>query len=76
MNKFNRVVVVIVLLKVIAFSVLIMVNKFLDLFEWAKVSSKVIGFLADQNIYLTGGTLLVVLIVSIILMVYEFKRSR
>jgi len=69
------VVVVIVLLKIIAFSVVVMVNKFLNLFEWANVSSKVIGFLADQNIYLTGGILLVVFIASIILMVYEFKRS-
>jgi len=63
------------LLKVIAFSIAIAVNKFLDLFEWAKISSKIIGFTADLNIYLLGGTLLAVFVVSIILLVYEFRRS-
>ncbi len=75
MNKFNRVVVVIVLLKVIALSILVAVNKFLNLFEWAKVSNKVIGFLAEQNIYILGGALLVVFLISLILLIYEFKRS-
>jgi hypothetical protein len=75
MDKFNRVAVVIVLLKVIAFSILVAVNKFLNLFEWAKASNKVIGFLADQNIYILGGVLLAVFLISLILLVYEFKKS-
>ena len=76
MNKFNKVVVVIVLFKIILFSIAVVVNKFTNLFEWAKISNKVIGLIASQNIYLTGGVLLVVFIVCIVLLVFEFRKKQ
>ena len=76
MNKFNKVVVVIVLFKIILFSIAVVVNKFTNLFEWAKISNKVIGLAASQNIYLTGGILLVVFVVCIVLLVFEFRKKQ
>lgn len=75
MSGFNRVVTVIVLFKIILFSIAVVVNKFLNLFEWAKISNKIIGFLAELNIYLMGGILLAVFAACIVLLVYEFKKS-
>ncbi len=75
MNKFNRVVVVLVLLKIILFSIAAVVNKFLNLFEWSKILDKIIGFVGGLNIYITGGALLAVFIISLILLIFEFRRS-
>jgi hypothetical protein len=75
MNKFNKVVVIIVLLKIILFSITAVVNKFTHLFGWADVANKVIGSIAGLNIYITGGALLVVFVVCIVLLVYEFRKK-
>ena len=66
---------IIVLFKIILFSIVVAVNKFINLFIWAEVTNKVIGSIAGLNIYITGGVLLVVFVACIILLVYEFRKK-
>jgi len=75
MTVFNKVVTIIILLKIIAFSVVAVVNKFMNLFVWKEVINKVIGFVANLNIYILGSAFGVAVIVSLILLVLEFRRS-
>ncbi len=74
MNIFNRVVVILVLLKVALFSVAVVLNKFFDFFIWKSLVDKVISFVTNQNIYLLGGVIVVVFAACIVLLVYEFSR--
>jgi hypothetical protein len=75
MTVFNKVVTILVLLKIIALSVIAVVNKFMNLFVWKEVIDKVIGFIAGLNIYILGSAFGVAIIVSLILLVLEFRRS-
>jgi hypothetical protein len=75
MTVFNKVVTILILLKIIAFSVVAVVNKFMNLFVWKEVINKVIGFVANLNIYILGSALGVAVIVSLVLLVLEFRRS-
>ena len=75
MKIFNRVVVIIVLFKIILFSIIAVVNKIANLFTWADVTNKVIGSIGGLNIYITGGILLVVFVACIVLLVYEFRKK-
>lgn len=75
MKIFNRVVVIIVLFKIILFSIAAVVNKFTNLFTWTDVTNKVIGSIAGLNIYITGGILLVVFVACIVLLVFEFRKK-
>ncbi|MFZ3085941.1 MAG: hypothetical protein WA097_04745 [Candidatus Hydromicrobium sp.] len=75
MKIFNRVVMIIVLFKIILFSIIAVVNKIANLFTWADVTNKVIGSIAGLNIYITGGVLLVVFVACIVLLVYEFRKK-
>ena len=75
MKIFNRVVVIIVLFKIILFSIIAVVNKIANLFTWTDVSNKVIGSIANLNIYITGAILLVVVAGCIVLLVFEFRKK-
>ena len=75
MKIFNRVVMIIVLFKIILFSIIAVVNKFINIFTWADVTNKVIGSIAGLDIYITGGILLVVFVACIILLVFEFRKK-
>jgi len=75
MTVFNKVVTIIVLLKIIAISVVAVVNKFMNLFVWKEVVDTVIGFVANLNIYILSSVLGVAVIVSLVLLVLEFRRS-
>lgn len=75
MKIFNRVVVIIVLFKIILFSIIAVVNKIANLFTWTDVTNKVIGSIAGLNIYITGGILLVVFVACIVLLVFEFRKK-
>jgi len=72
---FNRVVMIIVLFKIILFSIAAVVNKFINIFIWTDVTNKVIGSIGGLNIYITGGILLVVFVVCIVLLVFEFRKK-
>ncbi|MBC8388871.1 MAG: hypothetical protein ISS14_05905 [Actinobacteria bacterium] len=75
MKIFNRVVVIIVLFKIILFSIIAVVNKIANLFTWTDVSNKVIGSIANLNIYITGVILLLVVAGCIVLLVFEFRKK-
>jgi len=75
MTVFNKIVTIIVLLKIIAFSVLAAVNKFMNLFVWKEVADTVIRFVTGLNIYILGSACGVAVIVSLILLILEFRRS-
>ena len=75
MITFNKVVTIIVLLKILAFSVLAVVNKFMNLFVWKEVANTVIGYVTGLNIYILGSMFGVAVIVSLILLIMEFRRS-
>ena len=75
MTTFNKVVAIIVLLKIVAFSVVAVVNKFLNFFVWKEIVNTVIGFVANLNIYILSSALGVAAIVSVVLLVLEFRRS-
>lgn len=66
---------IIVLFKIILFSIIAVVNKIANLFTWTDVTNKVIGSIAGLNIYITGGILLVVFVACIVLLVYEFRKK-
>jgi len=72
---FNRVVVIIVLFKIILFSIIAVVNKIANLFTWADVLNKVIGSIGGLNIYITGAILLLVVAGCIVLLVFEFRKK-
>jgi hypothetical protein len=66
---------IIVLFKVILFSIIAVVNKIANLFTWTDVTNKVIGSIGGLNIYITGGILLVVFVACIVLLVFEFRKK-
>lgn len=75
MKIFNRVVVIIVLFKIILFSIIAVVNKIANLFTWTDVLNKVIGSIGGLNIYITGAILLLVVAGCIVLLVFEFRKK-
>ncbi|MBU4313308.1 MAG: hypothetical protein KJ821_00720 [Actinobacteria bacterium] len=75
MKIFNRVVVIIVLFKIILFSIIAVVNKIANLFTWADVTNKAIGSIGGLNIYITGAILLLVVAGCIVLLVFEFRKK-
>lgn len=75
MKIFNRVVVIIVLFKIILFSIIAVVNKITNLFTWTDVLNKVIGSIGGLNIYITGAILLLVIAGCIVLLVFEFRKK-
>jgi hypothetical protein len=66
---------IIVLFKIILFSIIAVVNKIANLFTWTDVTNKVIGSIGGLNIYITGGILLVVFVACIVLLVFEFRKK-
>ncbi len=75
MRVFNKVVTVIVLLKILVFSIVAVVNKFLNFFVWKELADTVIRFVTGLNIYILGSVFGVLVIVSLILLIMEFRRS-
>jgi len=66
---------IIVLFKIILFSIIAVVNKIANLFTWADVSNKIINSMASLNIYITGAILLLVVAGCIVLLVFEFRKK-
>ncbi len=75
MTVFNKVVTIIVLLKIIAFSVVAVLNKFMNFFVWKDLADTVIRFVTSLNIYILGSAFGVAFVVSLILLIMEFRRS-
>ncbi len=75
MNKFNRVVMIIILLIILLASIMAVVNKFVDLFEWSNILNTAVGWLGGLNIYIAGAIMLVVVVVSLVLLILEFRKK-
>ena len=75
MNKFNRVIMVILLLILILFSITAVVNKFMEFFKWGDILDKAIGWVGGLNIYIAAAILLVIFVVSLILLILEFRKT-
>ena len=66
---------IIIFIKIILFSIVAVVNKFMDLFEWSDILNKVTGSIGGLNIYIAGGIMLVVFVVSLVLLILEFRKK-
>jgi uncharacterized alkaline shock family protein YloU len=76
MNIFNRIIVVLLLLFLIVFSIVSAVNVFAHLFTWSDVAIRAISFATSANIYIKALVLILILIVSIFLLIFEFYRRK
>ena len=74
MNKFNRVVMIIILLIILLVSITAVVNKFVDLFKWSDILDTVISSIGS-NIYIAAAILGVIFVVSLILLIFEFRKK-
>lgn len=76
MNIFNRIIMIIAMLCLIVFSIVGIVNVFMNLFEWSLISDRIINFTTNLNPYVAAGILLLVLIIALIILIFEFYRKK
>lgn len=76
MNIFNRIIMVILLLFLIVFSVVSVANIFVDLFKWSDIADRVLNFSQNVNPFIAALALFFVLVISIIILVFEFYRRK
>jgi hypothetical protein len=76
LNIFNRVVIVLLVLMVIAVSVIAIVNEFTGYFKWSTISFLL--FDPNNNIpaYISVTALFAVIAVCILVLVFEFRRKK
>ena len=75
MNKFNRVIMIIILLIIILASITAIVNKFVNFFEWSDILNTTVGWMGGLNIYIAGAIMLVIIAVSLVLLILEFRKK-
>ncbi len=75
MNKFNRVIMVVILLIILLASITAVVNKFVNFFEWSNILNAAIGWVGALNIYIAGAIMLVIIVVSLVLLILEFRKK-
>ena len=76
MNVFNRIIMVIAMLCLIVFSMVAIVNIFMNIFEWSAISDRITSYAANQNPYILAGILFLVLIIALIILISEFYRRK
>jgi len=76
MNIFNRVVTVILLLTIAVTSIVSIVNLFVNLFEWADVLQRVLNYFSKISTPIGALILFALIVVSIVLLVFEFYRKK
>ena len=76
MNIFNRIVVVFLLIFILVFSIVVVVNKFSDLFIWTEASNRAVGFFGALNVYLIAGVFVALIVICILLLFLEFFRKK
>ena len=75
MNKFNRVIMIIILLIILLGSITAVVNKFMDLFQWSDILNTAVSWIGGLNIYIAGAIMLVIIVVSLVLLILEFRKK-
>lgn len=76
MNIFNRIVMILLLLFLIVSSVVIAVNIFTDLFSWSDIFDRILAFIEKTNPFIVLGIFIAIIVISIILLVFEFYRRK
>ncbi len=76
MNIFNRIVMIIAMLCIIALSIAGIVNIFLNLFEWSTVSDRIANYLTNMNQYILLAVLFLALVIALIILIFEFYRRK
>jgi uncharacterized alkaline shock family protein YloU len=76
MNIFNRIVMILLLLFLVVSSVVIAVNIFTDLFSWSDIFDRILSFIEKTNPFIVLGIFIAIIVISIILLVFEFYRRR
>jgi hypothetical protein len=75
-NIFNRIVMIIAMLCIIALSIAGIVNIFLNLFEWSTVSDRIANYLTNMNQYILLAVLFLALVIALIILIFEFYRRK
>ncbi|MFZ3387109.1 MAG: hypothetical protein WA120_08035, partial [Candidatus Hydromicrobium sp.] len=76
MNIFNRIIMVILMLVLIVFSIIAILNIFMNLFEWSTISDRVTSYTANLNPYILAAILFLVLVIALIILIFEFYRRK
>ncbi len=76
MNVFNRIIMVILLLCLVLFSIVATVNVFMNFFEWSALADRIASYAANQNPYILAGILILIFIIALILLIFEFYRRK
>ncbi len=76
MNIFNRIVMIIAMLCLIVFSIVAIVNIFVNLFEWSDIADRIINYAANLNQYVLAAFIFLVLVIALIIFIFEFYRRK
>jgi hypothetical protein len=76
MNIFNRIIMIILLLCLFVSSIIIAVNIFADLFTWEAIFDRILRSIETTNPYITLAVFIAIAVVSLIILVFEFRRRR
>jgi len=67
---------VILMLVLIVFSIIAILNIFMNLFEWSTISDRVTSYTANLNPYILAAILFLVLVIALIILIFEFYRRK
>jgi len=76
MNVFNRIIMIIAMLALILFSIVAMVNIFMNLFEWSAISGSITSYTSNLNPYILAAILFLVFVIALIILISEFYRRK
>ncbi|MBC8388004.1 MAG: hypothetical protein H8E13_08145 [Actinobacteria bacterium] len=76
MNIFNRIMMILLLLFIIISSIVIVVNIFTNLFQWSNIFNRILVFRESINIYIVALIFLAIIIISILVLFFEFYRRK
>jgi hypothetical protein len=66
---------IIILIIIILVSITAVVNKFIDLFKWSVILGTAVNWIGGLNIYIAGAIMLVIIAVSLVLLILEFRKK-
>ena len=76
MNIFNRIIMIIFLLVLAISSIVIVVNIYANLFDWADIFGRVLYYNENTNIHLMAVIFVAIILASIALLILEFYRRK
>ena len=76
MNVFKRIIMIIAMLVLILFSIVAMVNIFMNLFEWSAISGSITSYTSNLNPYILAAILFLVFVIALIILISEFYRRK